>query len=1572
MKNSIKKISLSILAFVAFLCMTLSVVMATPLFAKADVVQGTVPTFSTTKYQISLDNNNLLLVTGLKDLGDVYELGYNFFDENGQDANESVEKIKISTDKYFTGIKSGSKVWTVKELFGEDYDGMIVWEVAYDSAIDYTYQAYVKVGDRNDGQLVTSKTEAYGVKKLLSTTGASIASGTTYALVVPATTPSLVGFAAEEFNTLLKDVSGVELAIVKDNEQLPAGVKNYISLGKTSNLAEASTSTDYSALGEDGFAVSCVDKNIYIDANTDRGVLWGVYELLERYAGVRFLSQSYTYAPDKDIVKVDFEDFTCVPEFEQRDILAGHQNTSNYYYRITRYGEFGNTDWTSWATELGNIHTITDYYVLPSVWKASHPEFFSSYTNSDVYREDVCWSNGITDEGKLDTSMAVSVASIVRDRIIEQLKLTPEKQFFMLGIADQWNAQCKCETCLKRAVGKEGLWGSSIGAVDPTWGSYSGVTTAFCNAVVDAVNAWIAENGATYGIDHEVNVIEFAYYWSENAPVKKSGNTWVAYNDIVKPNDNVYVRIAPLNANFLYSYADNNNSKYRTIIEQWAAITDNLMLYDYAEKVNLITTWLPTLTYIQEQAQYLAEKDFYYWMFESDYTNKAQGLWYSNLLVYVLQELWWDVDADVDAIIDEFIELYHGEAASAYVKEFYNVMQGNMQAYINEGGNTMGVFGTDGIEVDAWSKATLDSAIAKLNAAINAVNADSSLSESERALYIKNINEALIIPKSIMLFNASTYALDNVDELKYEFKQLATSVGLTYVAYNNTTVDMFLAGIVGSCTHTEEIAWERTETRHKSYYPCCNAVVVALEDHEWSNGKCTECAYVCSHPEFDADDHCVICGSTCTHNSATDGYCDICGKCASTDYTNGVCNNCGATCEHVAYVDGYCAQCAMPCAHTFADGTCSICVDVQILVANGLTTSVENETLIYSINGAGQNITFDNVDGKKWLSFDFMMNSTQGYAYLQVGLNNYDMNIDIVQAVVKSTGEKVVFTATNWTGENVMQNGVWYTVLVNTNNQDFWFKHWASETGTTKIANINFLDISTTSGSALSIDSINGETVYTLVKTAGGNCNNYGDNAFWFTTGEAETLTFDFYSANFNYFQLCAGDGSGYMNFDVYNKVTVVNKATGENVPLDGSNPVWTGEVLPTSTWLTITIDVAGIPDLGIIFWASEAGTAQIKNIAFDNAQHKHTAFVSYVANEDTHKLVYTCCGEVIVEQAHNYVDGICSVCGYGDKVCEHDYVDGVCAECGETCEHVAYVDGYCAQCAMPCAHNFADGSCSICGDVQVLYANGITTSVENNTLIYSINGAGQNIVFDNVDGKKWLSFDFMMNSTQGYAYLQVGYETWAMNIDIVQAVVKATGEKVVFTAPNWSGENVMQNGVWYTVLVNTNGNDFYFMHWASETGTTKIANIKYLDISTKTGSALSIDSINGETVYTLVKTAGLGCNQYGDNAFWFTTGEAETLTFDLYSADFNYFQLCSGNGTGYVDFNVYNKVTVVNKATGENVPLDGSNPVWTGEVLPTNTWLTVTVDVAGIQDLGIIYWQSAEGTAQITNITLS
>ena len=51
----------------------------------------------------------------------------------------------------------------------------------------------------------------------------------------------------------------------------------------------------------------------------------------------------------------------------------------------------------------------------------------------------------------------------------------------------------------------------------------------------------------------------------------------------------------------------------------------------------------------------------------------------------------------------------------------------------------------------------------------------------------------------------------------------------------------------------------RTAFNHEQKWNCCGAVIVASEAHEWKDGVCRECGYVCLHSDADKDHICDYC-----------------------------------------------------------------------------------------------------------------------------------------------------------------------------------------------------------------------------------------------------------------------------------------------------------------------------------------------------------------------------------------------------------------------------------------------------------------------------------------------------------------------------------------------------------------------------------------------------------------------------------------------------------------------------------------------------------------------------------------
>ena len=72
----------------------------------------------------------------------------------------------------------------------------------------------------------------------------------------------------------------------------------------------------------------------------------------------------------------------------------------------------------------------------------------------------------------------------------------------------------------------------------------------------------------------------------------------------------------------------------------------------------------------------------------------------------------------------------------------------------------------------------------------------------------------------------------------------------------------------------------RTAFVHEQKWNCCGAVIVASEAHEWKDGVCRECGYVCLHNDADKDHICNYCKKTISEHEDKDKdhICDYCKK----------------------------------------------------------------------------------------------------------------------------------------------------------------------------------------------------------------------------------------------------------------------------------------------------------------------------------------------------------------------------------------------------------------------------------------------------------------------------------------------------------------------------------------------------------------------------------------------------------------------------------------------------------------------------------------------------------------------
>lgn len=87
-------------------------------------------------------------------------------------------------------------------------------------------------------------------------------------------------------------------------------------------------------------------------------------------------------------------------------------------------------------------------------------------------------------------------------------------------------------------------------------------------------------------------------------------------------------------------------------------------------------------------------------------------------------------------------------------------------------------------------------------------------------------------------------------------------------------------GETDPANHTGKEQWTQTATTHEKKWNCCNTVSVPNENHEWTDGVCSECGYVCLHDDTDKNHICDICGKTISEHKDADNnhICDYCNK----------------------------------------------------------------------------------------------------------------------------------------------------------------------------------------------------------------------------------------------------------------------------------------------------------------------------------------------------------------------------------------------------------------------------------------------------------------------------------------------------------------------------------------------------------------------------------------------------------------------------------------------------------------------------------------------------------------------
>lgn len=441
-----------------------------------------------------------------------------------------------------------------------------------------------------------------------------------YRIVIPEDADSVTLVAGERLKEYIGRMSGAQLPVVTDAVQ-PTGYE--IIIGNTNR--PGTESYDMSSLGADGFEVFVRDNDIYIIGGYGRGNLNGVYGLLDDFLGCRLYSPDFEVIPENKSVKLSKNTATRqVPQLIYRSIHYVPTFYRNYidWHKLSHIEGGAHEQWGLW------VHTY-EYLVPPSEYWDKHPEYYSQI-NGVRQKSQLCLSNP-------------DVLEIVCANLAKEIEKNPKALYWSVSSNDNFG-YCQCDECAK---------------ADELDGSPTGSVIQFTNKVAERFPDKI--------------ISTLAYQYSRAAP------------KVTKPLKNVNIMFCNIECNRSEPIAvDPTSASFRKDMEDWAKLTDNIIVWDYViQFANLISPF-PNFHVLQPNIQYFVDNSVTA-IFEQG--NREVGGEFADLRSYLIAKLIWDPYADVDMLMADFCNGYYG-AGGPYVMEYIDRLTGGLK----ESGRTLGIF----------------------------------------------------------------------------------------------------------------------------------------------------------------------------------------------------------------------------------------------------------------------------------------------------------------------------------------------------------------------------------------------------------------------------------------------------------------------------------------------------------------------------------------------------------------------------------------------------------------------------------------------------------------------------------------------------------------------------------------------------------------------------------------------------------------------------------------------------------------------------------------------------------------
>lgn len=363
--------------------------------------------------------------------------------------------------------------------------------------------------------------------------------GTTrYVIVLPEGASKAEISAANKLQDYLKRLSGVSFKIINETALT---LQPAIFIGNTGHAEKFNTGK----LKNESFFIATDNQNLYIKGGGGKGVVYGVYTLLETYFGCRMYADAPALVPHSTNLHI------------QQQLMDKQEPA--FIYRETYYPPAFDNDYLEWH----KLHRFEDLWGLwghsffklipPKTYFSTHPEYYA-LVNGQRQATQLCLSNE-------------QVFNITVDYFRKAIADNPDALYWSVA-AEDGGGFCTCDQCSKANKEEGGPSGSLI---------------RFVNRVAAKFPAQ--------------SFTTLAYQHTAKPPLH------------TKPSDNVYIMLSSIDAYRQDPLSTTPSATaFRKNLEAWGAITGNLFLWDYTTQFTNYLTPFPDYNNLQPNLQYLLSK----------------------------------------------------------------------------------------------------------------------------------------------------------------------------------------------------------------------------------------------------------------------------------------------------------------------------------------------------------------------------------------------------------------------------------------------------------------------------------------------------------------------------------------------------------------------------------------------------------------------------------------------------------------------------------------------------------------------------------------------------------------------------------------------------------------------------------------------------------------------------------------------------------------------------------------------------------------------------------------------------